>query len=140
MPLPGTRVIHARWSEHHQPTAAGVLTSRCLITRADGDGITDADGTWHTGARLTVYDGPARIIRLASEDNHPVLGEQRLTTRRYGVQILIESPEILTGDSVEVYESNDPVMTGRKLRIEGMIVGSEVWSRDMVAIEYEEGV
>jgi hypothetical protein len=76
---------------------------------------------------------------MTSEEDHPVQGEKRLTTRRYLVQALISSPEILTGDSILVTASNDPVMTGRRFRVEGMVTGSEVWSRDMVAIEFEEG-
>lgn len=140
MPLPGTRVVHDRWSERNEPVAAGTMTSTGMITRADGPGYTDPDGTWHSGTRLTIYSGPMRIVRVAAEDNHPVQGERRLTTRRYAVQILLDSEEIKTGDSVEVLTSKDPVMTGKKFRVEGITVGSEVWSRDMTVIEFEEGV
>lgn len=139
MPLPGTKVIHALWSRHHQPVATGVMTAQCQITRADGAGTTEADGTWHTGTRLSVYVGPARVVRLPATDGHPVMGEDRLTTRRYLVQIPFEAPNVDTGDSVEIYESNDPQLTGRKLRVDGVLVGSEVWSRDLVAVEFEEG-
>lgn len=139
MPLPGTKVIHPRWSEHHEPTAAGVLTSECEFYRESGEGTSMPDGSWQPSAPLTIYTGPCRVVRLTSEEDHPVQGEKRLTTRRYSVQVLISSPEILTGDSLLITASNDPVMTGRRFRVEGMILGSEVWSRDMVVIEFEEG-
>jgi len=137
MPLPGTKVIHTQWSEHHQPTAAAIMTSTGIITRPDGSGSTDANGTWTSGTRLTIYEGPMRVVRVAAENNHPVQGEERMTTRRYQVQILISSAEVVTGDSIEILTSNDPVMTGKKFRVEGIVVASEVWSRDMTAIEFE---
>lgn len=140
MPLPGTRVIHPLWSETHRPVVTGVMTSECSVTRADGAGTTDDDGTWHTGTRMVIYSGPCRVTRIAAEDDHPVTGEERLSVRRYSVQITADAAEILTGDSVEITSSNDPVMTGRKLRIEGIVIGSEVWSRNMVAVEFEEGI
>jgi alpha-D-ribose 1-methylphosphonate 5-triphosphate diphosphatase PhnM len=79
------------------------------------------------------------VVRLTAEEEHPVQGEKRITTRRYGVTILISSPEILTGDSVLITVSNDPMMTGGSLRVESSIVGSEVWSRELVAVEFEGG-
>lgn len=139
MPLPNTRVIHGRWSEHHESVAAGILTSSCVITRAATEGTSNADGSWTPPATVTIYTGPCRVVRLTAEEEHPVQGEKRITTRRYGVTILISSPEILTGDSVLITVSNDPMMTGGSLRVESSIVGSEVWSRELVAVEFEGG-
>jgi hypothetical protein len=137
MPLPGTRVIHDLWSQHHEPTALSVMTSTGIITRADGKGTTDANGTWTSGTRLTIYEGPVRVVRVAAENNHPVQGEERLTTRRYAAQIPASANEVIVGDSLEILTAKDPVMVGKKFRVEGIVVASEIWSRDMTVIEFE---
>lgn len=139
MPLPGTRTVHALWSARHQTTVAKALNSTCRITRADGLGTTDANGSWRMGAQLILYSGPARVVRVGIREEHPVQGERRFTTRLYTVQILIESPDIFTGDRIEILTSNDPQLTGKSLRVDGVLVGSETWSRDLVAVDFEEG-
>jgi hypothetical protein len=119
--------------------ASGVLTSECKILRGATTGTSMPDGSWLPPAENMIYTGPCRVVRVARGETHPVQGERRDTTHRYSAQVLASAPEILVGDALLVTASKDANMIGRSFRVEGMIMGSEVWSRDMVVMEFEAG-
>lgn len=138
MPLPGTRVIPIDWSEHHQPTADLTMTSQCQVTRNNGSGTTGDDGTWTPPPVVVIYSGICRVVREPGEELNPISGDQRLTTRRYSVQLKVDAGEILVGDVLTITSGNDQIL-GRSFRVESARVSSEEWSRNLVVIEFEEG-
>lgn len=137
MPLPNTRVISSRWSEHHRPTATGTMTATCEITRRGTGGTTDADGTYTPGGPSTLYTGPCRVQALASRQEVVVVGEAQETEHRYLVTIEFDAAEVRIGDLVKVTAAKDAGLVGRQLRVSDMAHGSEVWERDLFCKELE---
>ncbi|MDF5758612.1 DUF6093 family protein [Spongiactinospora sp. TRM90649] len=135
MPLPSTRVIGPRWSEHHRPAATGSQTAVVRITRTATDGTTGGDGTWTPPARTTVYDGTARISPHTSEQRFVIVGDRRTVIRECIVAIEWDAAEVLIEDLVEVVEAVDPRLPGVVLRVEDVQGGSEQWERILVATE-----
>lgn len=141
MPLPGTRVIHPRWSEHHRPTATSAMTAACEITRAATTGqpaTTAADGTWTPpSARTTVYTGPCRVVPETSDEQRLTTEERQVTRRRYAVMVTWDSGEFHIGDQVKVTEAADPQLAGKAFRVVDVTYGSEQWQRNLLAEEIE---
>jgi hypothetical protein len=139
MPLPGSRVIPARWSEHHRPTATGGMTARCVITRAGGEGTTGSDGTWTPAADTQIYLGPCRLQALTTNERIEVAGETQDTVRRYLVAVEHDTARAEIGDKVEITEAVDAQAVGMTLRVVDVRYGSEQWQRDLIAEEtYDE--
>ncbi|ROO82582.1 hypothetical protein EDD29_0062 [Actinocorallia herbida] len=133
------RTIHPLWSEHHRSTASGTLTSHCTLTRASGAGTTGPDGTWTPASRTTVYDGPCRVIvaqTISGEKVQPAAAAQQ-TSRRYMVSLLWDSAPVQVDDIVEITQSHDANLIGRRLRVSSIDYASEQWQRDLVCWEVE---
>jgi hypothetical protein len=137
MPFPSTKVIHDRWSEHHQPVARGGMTCKVRVSIAgDGPGSFDSVSGYTTPpARVTKYEGPARIqavFRPAEAD----VGEQDVTVRRYLVAIDATAADIPYAAMVEVLEArNDAELLNRRFYVEEATVGSERFQRDLICTE-----
>lgn len=140
MPLPGTRVFDPRWNDHNRPVATGTMTSECVIYRVSSpDGSTGDDGTWSPSVSTAIYSGPCRVSQDTSDEENPIMGDRRLTTIFYNLQIRYDAEEIRIGDVVDITASADAKMIGSRFRVEGVRVGSEQWSRNLVVIEFERG-
>lgn len=135
MPLPTTRVIHARFSEHHRPTATGAMLATCTITREATKGTTGPDGTWTPPSRTTVYTGPARISPRTSEQRNVVAGDRRVVLREYIVAIQWDAVTIRIDDLVEVTDADDPLLSGTGLRVSDVQMGDQQWERVLVCEE-----
>jgi len=138
MPLPGTRVIHPRWSERHRPTASGTLTSTCVITRRTGAGTTGPTGTFTPAAAATIYTGPCRVV-VAQNTSERLLvrGDAEETHRRYQVSIRYDADDLQVGDLVTITAAVDPHLAGKGLRVIDVRYGSEQWERDLICDELE---
>lgn len=140
MPLPTSRAMDPRWSEHHRPSVTSAMSSSCQIVRNAADGSTGDDGTWTPPATEIIYSGLCRIVRDVSDEAHPIVGDRRLTTQRYSLQIRYDSAEIRIGDIAQVTSSVDLELNNRRFRVEAVMVASEQWSRNLMVIEFEEGI
>ena len=136
MPLPSTRLIPARWSEHHQPAAESTMTARCDITRpSTGRGtLNPATGTVTNPSTAIAADVPCRVQAAASTDRSTQTGEQEVTFRKYMVAITADL-DVLVDDVVTVTESIDPHLVGRALRVLDVLYGSEVWQRTLTCVD-----
>lgn len=136
MPLPNTRVIHPRFSTHHQPAAAQTRTATCDITRpATGRGALNKTTGTVTNAPTTVaVDVPCRIQAAASSDRTTQTGDQQVTFRKYLVTI---DPALDTriDDVVTITAAIDTDLIGRQLRVIDVIYGSEIWDRALTCID-----
>jgi hypothetical protein len=136
-PFPSTRVIHGRWSEHHQGASASGMTCRVRITiPGEGDGTFDESaGKTTTPNDQLLWDCPARIaaeFRARDAD----LAEQSTTTQRYDVAVPASVDAVPYAATVLVYEApNDPSMVGRRLFVESTYFASERFERVMVCLE-----
>ncbi|WP_242892853.1 DUF6093 family protein [Actinomadura litoris] len=137
MPLPGTRPIHPRWSEHHRPTATGLMTATCTITRTSGPGTEGPGGTWIPPDPVAVYSGPCRVVPATADERLLTLGENQVTSRRYQVAVRYDTAQLQVGDVVEVTEAVDEGLVGLKLRVLDVRYGSEQWERDLNTEEIE---
>lgn len=134
----GSHAVHPRWSQHHRPTATATMTATCVITRRDGAGTTSAGGAWTPSAPSTVYTGPCRVLAVTTHERVLIVGETQDTRRRYQVSIRYDANEAHIGDVVEVTESADPDLGGKKLRVSDISLGSEQWQRDLICLEMED--
>jgi hypothetical protein len=144
MPLPGSRVIHPRWSEHHLPTATAAFTGRCVITRASGTGSTGEDGTWTPSpdSDPPVYSGRCRAVGLGTDQGRfRVSGDAQETPRRYAVSIEYNTARILIGDTITFTEAQDDEedagLVGLQFRVVDVAYGTEQWQRDLLAEEIQ---
>lgn len=153
-PFPGTRVIPAAWSRHHQPTATGGMNARCIITdpaRATPGAWDDTTGTYEPSTPHRVWpptDGldedawPCRVQAVQSNQDREQAGQDS-TTRRYLVQLddplLSTVPDIETGYVVTITAAtNDPHLVGLALTVEDVQHGSERFTRDLVCIHNQQ--
>jgi hypothetical protein len=134
MPLPGTRVIHDRFSEHHRPVATGTMRARIAFTRAgtgpgaynEGTGKTDPPARVPIGGAL-----PCRIQPRAAADRIARVGDQLLTLRGYLVTLPHDAPDILVDDLGTVTAADDALLVGRVLKVLDVVYASEQWERDL---------
>lgn len=142
MPLPGSRVIPANWSQHHRPTAAAAFTAECVITRPTGAGSTASDGTWTPSPDDTIYSGGCRAVPLSTDQGRVrVSGEAQQTPRRYHIGIEHDADRVLIGDVVMFTQAQDDRLAaglvGLKFRVADIRYGSEQWQRDLLAEEIQ---
>ncbi|MGI5155821.1 DUF6093 family protein [Microbispora sp. CA-102843] len=135
MPLPGTRVIHPKFSEHHRPVATGSQNATCHITRAGGGGTTGPDGTWTPDTPLTVYTGPARVSPRPTDQRRVVSGDRRVVLREYVVAIRWDAEQIQVDDVVVMDTADDPRLPGIGLRVVDVQMGDQEWERILVCEE-----
>lgn len=141
MPLPGARVIPARWSERHRLTAVRAMTATCVISRNVSQGSTGPDGKFIPPSRTTIYSGPCRVVpRATDEGRHRLFGERTVTPRRYEIGIRHDETDIHLGDLVTFTEAADPGLVGLTVRVIDVAYSSEQWQRQLFAQELQEGV
>lgn len=136
MPLPGlgSHVIHPGWSPSNRPAATDVMTAVVKITRPDQftPGVYDPDTMSQTAPdpQMVVSRLAARVSVAHSVDwNQRVVGEERLSIRRYIVQIPWDWTDVTVKDVIEVIESEDPLMVGRVFQVTDVQAESLQWSR-----------
>lgn len=137
MPLPTTRVIHPRWSEHHRPTATGTQTAECIITSRTGTGTTAPDGAYTPAAATTIYTGVCRLNALPRIEPPRAVGGAQETHHRYRVAITYDAADIPIGASVHITMATDARLIGREFRVTSVAYGSEQWERVLTCDERE---
>lgn len=72
MPLPSTRVVHPKWSEHYAQTTDEAENSRIQILAGTSEDWVPGEGAT-SGEGNVLYDGPARVTydldRAITKDN-----------------------------------------------------------------------
>lgn len=136
----GTPVIPAGWQAAHGAVVAKTLTATVALRHP---GVTK---TWNSTSRRTEYTGgapyataqPARIQAQTSRAVQPgeESAEETLQVAGYLVTLTLDrtadkEPEV--GDLVDVTASDDPLLTGRALRIHDVVRGSLRFERDLFA-------
>lgn len=138
---PGSTVIPAGWEAHHAAVAEAAMPDLCIVTGDGPPAVWDPDTNTATpGARVTVYDDPARpgagapcrVQRLARADALVVAAEQGIPAADYLVAIR-DTAGVRVGQRVQVTRSGDADLTGAGvfLRVEGVVRGSLRFERDL---------
>lgn len=143
MPFPTTKVIHPRWSGHHQPVAQGGMTGSCIIT---GPGA--AEPVWDDVAKeytlgddATVYAGVCRV----QADFRPTKVDQsgqETAGRRYLVAITADAAGPFdTGTVVTITAApNDALLVGRTLYVVDTWQATERFERDLLCADtFDQG-
>lgn len=137
MPFPTTRVIHPRWSSHHQPVADGGMTAVVAISvPGTGPGtFDDATGYTTPPTRVTIYTGAARI-QADFRPSDAELGEQDTSVQRYLVAVHAGVNDIPYGAQVRVTAApNDGQLVGRRFFVQSVTFASERFERDLICTE-----
>jgi hypothetical protein len=138
MPLPGTRVIHPRWSQHHRPTATGGLTGTCDVTRrGTGKGVMDPDtGVVTPPARVTIASGvPCRVQAVTQTAGDRTVAGDEVTQREYLVSLQWDTAAVEVDDWVTITAARDAQLSGRSLRVIDVLHGTEQWQRDLHCLD-----
>ena len=147
MPLPSTRMIHTRWSEHHQPAVTTSFNAAVTITdpTRTTSGVFDPDtGTWGPPVPHVIAGGPddtnpdwqqgvpCRIQRMRSDQDVDQAG-QNIPPRLYLIQLPADVPDIEVGHTATVTTAaNDTHLVGEDLVATDIQHGSERFTRDVV--------
>lgn len=154
MPFPGTKVIPAGWSRHHQPVASGGMNAACVITdpaRTIPGAWDNTTGTYGPSTPFVVLptdtvdkDGgwPCRVQALTGERGAEQVGQDS-STRRYLVQLhdpnLATLPDLEVGHVVTITGAiNDPHLVGLDLTVEDVQHGSERFTRDVMCTHNQQ--
>lgn len=140
MPFDNTRVIPADWSSHHQPVAAGGMNATVTIGNTQSDRAHDPENDDTTVDWSVDYTGPARVQALNQAEQQDQAGQQ-VTGRTYLVQILADADRILPGARIHVTAAiNDAQLVGEDLWVVDFQMGSERFTRDLVASDNQSDI
>ena len=131
MPLPGTRIIPAGWSQHHAvglPTSFNAAVSVGVRTGTAYDAATDStSATWSSD-----WTGGARVQRLQGEGPVDLAG-QTLTGQPYLVELDFAAPAFGRGVRVLVTDApNDAALAEAALYVVVAPLGSERFTRSLL--------
>nr|WP_297424783.1 DUF6093 family protein [uncultured Actinotalea sp.] len=131
-PLPGTRVVHPRWSGHHRPTTAGSRTATCTITTGGAGDWSPTTGPT-AGTATVVHTGTCRVQALNSGANAVDAAGQIVVRRPYLVTIISDAPDIPVGARVRIDTCpNDARLIGKTLTVADPKYGSLRFDRDLL--------
>lgn len=137
MPFASTRVIHADWSQHHQPVAEGTFTAVCRIENP-GVGTSwdsDTESTIPNPPTVIADDVPCRVQSLMQATAVQQAGQQ-VSERRYLIPVPADTPEVPEGAHVVITAApNDLPMVGRRFYVADVQYGSERFERDLVCTD-----
>lgn len=137
MPFPNTKVIPARWDEHHRPVAQGAQTSTGRVRRYSSAGVfNETTGETDYPDPVDIYGTEAepvsmRIVRNGIEEARRI-GERQVIVRSYIVAVPASAPEIRIRDEVVVATASDPQFPDESLWVHDVRFGSQIWERDLV--------
>lgn len=138
---PGTVVIPPGWQAAH-----GAIVARTMTATVDLHKPGATTSTWNPDTRRTEYtaadayatDQKARIQAQTSRAVQPgeEQAEEALQVTGYLITLTLDrtaAEEPTVGDLVTVKTSDDPLLTGRTLRIHDVVHGSLRFERDVFA-------
>lgn len=132
MPLPSTKVIHPRWSDHHAPVPAGAMTATCTAY-IGGEGSWDPVNGATPGETTPLYVGPCRAQALNRSAGEADSAGQPVVEHPYLVVINRDAAELPIGTRVLIDTCpDDPQLVGKVLTVADITMGSLRWERDLL--------
>lgn len=133
MPLPTTKLIPDNWSHHHQPVVLGSFNASCNILSSVTPGAWNDDTGEYGPEQVQVAFAsiPCRLQRIGPGVSGPQ-AELEADWREYLVVIPHSVYPVATGWQVQIVSApNDPMAAGRRFTINDVLLGSELWERDL---------
>lgn len=140
MPLPGSHVLHPKWSEQSGKVAGGFLEDTIALRRPGGTpGAFDpATGGQPSVPFAAYHTGRASVQVLPALDQVSDQAGQQVSTLGYRVTIEGDAPEPQVGDIVTfvaVGPNTDPLLVGRAMTVRSTETSSTHWTRDLIATD-----
>ena len=131
MPLAGSRVIPAAWSDHHRPTAESAMTGTCeILLPGPRETLDESAGEMFWG------EFPCRVQQHNGQGADSIAAGQEVQQRQYLVALPVECGiDFITGTTghvIHVLSGNDPFIVGRRLNVVQVLYGNETWQRDLL--------
>jgi hypothetical protein len=140
--LPAHQALPKAWDVRHRPTAEQFHTAEVRILRHSSAGAVFDPDTGQTAypAPAAVWQGWARLQRMAQQEVTRSVGDRQVVIRGVTVSIPVDTPQVQVGDEVRVLAyrdtgSGDPWLAGRPLWVHDVRPGSLLWQRDLVALD-----
>jgi hypothetical protein len=135
--LPGARLIHPRFQQHHRQTVDATMAAECDITRpasmASRPAFDELAATSTHPAPTDVYSGRCRIQRSGGLVQDPVVADRAIPTATYLVAVPADANPIQVGDLVTVTACpDDPDLVDVVLRVTEVRHGSTAWQRNLI--------
>lgn len=127
-------VIPADWAAHHRPAAEGTMLGRVALREPGSLGEEWSDELEQNVAipkPAYATNVPARIQALAGQARVIQLAEDTEVVADYLVVIPADQDVVDGGHLVDVTATGDPALTGRSLRVEKVVHGTERFERDL---------
>lgn len=136
-PIPGSRVIPAKWSAHHRPVAVGTMTGRAdVLKTVERTSILD-DG----GEAVIAQGVPCRVQQLNRAENGATPG-QEAHTREYLVTLPADTPVDfqagVDGHRLRITSADTPTSVGMVLTVEQALKGSLLWELDLICSYHQD--
>lgn len=135
---PGTRVFPAHWAADHGTVMAKTWPATCVIhsPRAAGDDYVIAPDLAITEVATPdpLYAGACRVQQLNAQETRALIGNQEQVTVGYLV-VIDRAADIPLKAVIDVSDVDDPALLGRRLVVRKVGKGTDVWERDLYAVE-----
>lgn len=131
-PLPATRTIHQRWSEHHQSVIRGTISGRMAVSTpsSDSGGWDPVTGPSPGGEGEPLFSKPFRAQEISDSLQPSDAAGQPVSVRVYQVTFSAEVGEVPVGSTAKVEECpDDPALVGKRLDVVSTTLSSHRFER-----------
>lgn len=116
-------------------TVEAAMPDRCTITRK-GTATFDAGAGTYSATTATLWSGPCRVVRQATEGREQLVGDEHRIAGRYSAVVPFDADGFDVDDYLTVTAtSTDVALAGRPLRIVDVRVGSWALGRHLACEE-----
>lgn len=114
--------------------AESIMADTVTVLRPSTSTALDtATGLLNVAAPSTIYRGSCRVRMLGDQnESTAAIGERHTTTIRFAVWMPVDVPEIRIGDLVQIDSSDDPQLSGRRLRVVSVPLRTHLFRRTAV--------
>ncbi len=138
MPFPSTRVVHPRWSAHHQPVTEDAMNALVTIEFGGTEPTWSSGGVSTEGEAAVTYTGPARITYVPAQAREADAADQEVALRRVDVALPREaSPQQVDARvRVDAVNGNGPAwLVGRVLTVASLGRSSHAWEQLLECVD-----
>lgn len=134
---PNTRVIPDAWAISHAPVTDAACTDEVRVVLPGTDPVWDPVSRTSSVPDVPVWSGMAEVLDAAA--GRALAGGEDLATNQYLIRLPHDAALTIPADRavddlvVHFDASADPLLTGRRLSVDGIERGTRGWSRFITA-------
>lgn len=135
-PLPGWKVVPAKFSQHHRPTAVATMPGKCEVLSSAGTPPFPLPVGW-VGFTTVVPEKACRVEPLNREGGGTPT-EQPTRVREVRVVVPVDATTYRAGEGghfIRLTACDDPQLIGRILRVMNVEYGTLVFERTLVCLD-----